>query len=149
MINDHNNDRRLGGPNADVMERLEALKKPKLVQPNPLCSYCSKRHPIELFEGMGMKISTCPDVPPDTIISFDPRKFQEFPAKHLYEPVDEKARRADDRFMYEEHQFNTVSILPRDKAAEPPTMKELDALIDSVDRPKDPVIHFGEKPRFL
>jgi hypothetical protein len=31
MIHDHN-DKRLGGPNADVIERIEAMSRPKLVQ---------------------------------------------------------------------------------------------------------------------
>lgn len=32
MINNHNNDRRLGGPNADAIERIKALTRPKMVQ---------------------------------------------------------------------------------------------------------------------
>lgn len=32
IINNHNNDRRLGGPNADAIERIKALTRPKMVQ---------------------------------------------------------------------------------------------------------------------
>ena len=34
MIHDHN-DKKLGGPNADVIERIKAMKGPKLVQAQP------------------------------------------------------------------------------------------------------------------
>jgi hypothetical protein len=151
MIHDHTN--KLGGPNADVLERIKAMNKPKLVQPptifpeippvfdevavhesamkqiRDLCGQAEKAgHHLAFY---GVKIEANAHLTEDAYIfkndgrvvgigSFKTGKFtaidQDFPPKHLYEPVTESS------------------------AATPIT--------DYVGCPTG-IVHFGEKKRFL
>lgn len=75
-------DKRLGGPNADVPERIEAMKRPKLIQ-SPLCPACRQSHQYETTEILGMTIRSCPTLARDEAVV-----VQDFPPKRIYERID-------------------------------------------------------------
>lgn len=96
MINDHNDDRPFGGPNADASERIKKmLEKPGIPQERSAVDLMAnwreefeKSHPRHQPEFDPLNCVWCHRIQMISMQGLSVREHVDFPPKHVYEPVE-------------------------------------------------------------